>query len=193
MRRLAFVLLALGLAACAQYELVRPGPVAVRDGLTVSPALAWNRVANPALDGRVEVWTLDGPALNFLLFVAGASEGEALFKRRGAGAAAEDSPAVFRASMTAIEIRELFEQTVARAFEGAMLSSSNLEPVRLAGGDGYRFETSFIDREEVEHQGVVFTAIRGGKLYLAWFQGTRLYHYPRYRDEVERMLREMRA
>jgi hypothetical protein len=132
--------------------------------------------------------------LDTVVFVGGIASGEPLFRRRRAPnepVRPVEPTAPYRAGMTSIEIRQLFEDTVARVYETALVSTRNLAPNPVAGGDGFRFETLLTGRDEVAREGVVYGAVRGGKLYLVWFQGTQLYHFGRHVADVERMIGTM--
>jgi hypothetical protein len=179
---------ALLLAACAPFALVTPQRQTVAGVISVEPGIRWNRVEMSPYQGRVEVWTLDGLALNALVFFAGVSDGEPLFVSRSLAASPQqEQPPVFRSSMNPLEIQELFDATVARNFRTSIIESRNLKPVEVAGVPGFRFEARFIGRDEVERSGVFLGTVRGGKLFGAWFQGARLHYFHRYVPEVERM------
>jgi len=187
--RLLVLLGAALLGGCAQYVLVNPERQTVGDVISVEPGLRWNKVAMPSIQGNVQVWTLDGPALNTLVFFTGVPDGQPLFTRRlppGANPAQQEKPPVFRATMNLVEIQELLEATLARTFQTTVVEGRNLKPVPFAGS-GFRFETRLLGRDEVERAGVFVGTIRGGKLYGAWFQGARLHYFTRYLPEFDRM------
>lgn len=195
MRKFVLVI-ALALAGCAvPYTLVPPQRQPVGDVLSVEPGAAWNRVGSPEYDGKVEVWTLDGPVLNTLVFVLGVPDGEPVFRRRGApGASAneEEKPPLFRHTMTGIEIQELIKDTVSRTLQTPMAEAGNLRPATLDGVPGFRFETRVVGRDEVERSGSAVFAVKDGKLYLVWFQGARLHYYQRHLPEYERVVASVR-
>ncbi len=181
--------LLLALAGCAPYTLVSPERQTVAGVISVAPGVRWNRLAVTDFAGSVEVWTLDGPVLNTLVFFTGVADGEPLFTRRTpAGAPAPEKPAVFRATMNAVEVQELLEATVARYFQTTIAEGRNLKPVSIANGQGFRFETRLVGKDEVERDGVFVGTIRRGKLYGAWFQGAKLHYFARYLPEFDRMV-----
>jgi hypothetical protein len=47
------------LSACAHYTLVEPAQRDMGGGYSVEPQIAWNR----SVQGKIEIWTIDGPAL----------------------------------------------------------------------------------------------------------------------------------
>lgn len=190
------MLLVLVLAACATpYTLVEP----VRQtagGLSVEPGLRWNALGHSPWEGRVAVWTLDGPALNTLLIVGGTADGEPIFTRKsaiGATAARQEAPPVFRRSMNSLEIAELFQATIARNYQTTLAEVSGVKPARFLGQAGFRFDTRFAGRDEVERDGTLVGTVRDGKLYAVWFTGTRLHHYRRYLPEFERICESARV
>ncbi len=176
------------LAACAAYSLVKPERQTVGGVISVQPGMAWNKVAMHNYQGHIEVWTLDGPILNTLLFFTGVPDGQPLFTVRAAGAPEGEKPPVFHATMNAIEIQELLEATVSRHFQTTIVEGRNLKPVPIANGQGFRFETRMIGRDEVERDGVFVGTIRNQKLYGAWFQGAKLHYYARYLPEFDNMV-----
>ena len=91
-----------GVGGFGGYSLVQPGPRAVAaDRLTVSPPQAWNRVPRGFYDIREEEnWTLNGPILDSVSFVAGLKDGKAIVRQRRR----EDRLVpVFRAAMTPLQ------------------------------------------------------------------------------------------
>lgn len=186
--RLLAVVAALAMfSACVPYTLIAPERQTVGGTISVQTGLKWNKVAMPAFGGKVEAWTLDGPALNTLMFFTGVPDGEPLFWRT-AGASQQEKPPVFRATMNPFEVRELLDATVARFFQTTIAESRNLKPEAVANGQGFRFETRMIGRDEVERDGVFVGTIRGGKLYGAWFQGAKLHYFNRYLPEFDRIV-----
>ena len=183
----AAVLLAAGCAT--PYVLVQPERQTVGGVISVQPAMKWNKVTITDYRGNVEVWTLDGPVLNTLVFFTGVRDGEPLFTRaQRPGQPAPEKPAVFRATMNPVEVQELLEATVARYFQTTIAEGHNLKAVPMANGQGFRFETRLIGRDEVERDGVFVGTIRAGKLYGAWFQGAKLHYFSRYLPEFDRLL-----
>jgi hypothetical protein len=183
----AAVLLASGCAT--PYVLVQPERQTIGGVISVQPGMKWNKVTITDYRGNVEVWTLDGPVLNTLVFFTGVRDGEPLFTRaQRPGQAAPEKPAVFRATMNPVEVQELLEATVARYFQTTIAEGRNLKPVPIANGQGFRFETRLIGRDEVERDGVFVGTVRAGKLYGAWFQGAKLHYFSRYLPEFDRLL-----
>lgn len=181
--------------AAAPYTLVPVERQVVGGGLSIEPGSAWNRVNHVLYEGKLDVWTLDGMTLNSLMFFHGVADGEPILKPRrvlAGGADKEEKPPVFRSAMTPLEIQELFEDTLARIYQTPIVEARHLKPATLAGEGAFRFETRVVGRDEVERQGTAVGAVRGGKLYLLWFQGAKLHYYDRYLPEFERIVASAR-
>jgi hypothetical protein len=178
------------LAACTPFTLIAPERQIVGGVISVQPGMKWNRITMSAYRGNVEAWTLDGPTLNTLLFFTGVPDGEPLFTRAAdaAQAAQQEKPAVFRSTMNPVEVQELLEATMARYFQSTIAEARNLKPAPVANGQGFRFETRLVGRDEVERDGVFVGTIRNGKLYGAWFQGAKLHYFKRYLPEFDQMV-----
>ena len=191
MKRLPIILLlTLLLAGCVTpYAIVNPERQTVGDVISVQPGVKWNKVGFSGYEGNVEVWTIDGPQLNTLVFFTGVRDGEPLFTRRTANPEQQEKPPVFRATMNPLEVQELLEATVARFFQTTLAEGRNLNPETIAEGRGFRFETRLVGRDEVERLGIFVGTIRNKKLYGAWFQGARLHYFKRYEPEFDRLVK----
>ena len=176
------------LAGCAQnYTLVKPERQTVGGAISVEPGIKWNKVNLHAYRGRVEVWTLDGPALNTLLFLDGIADGEPLFTVMRRDGSTPKAP-VFRSSMNPLEVQELLQATVALYFQTTLAETHDLRPAKVGPDGGFRFETRLVGRDEVERDGVFVGTIRNGRLYGGWFQGAKLHYFHRYLPEFDRMV-----
>jgi len=190
--RRALLLLALLLGACAApYALVQPGRQIVAGALSVQPGIAWNRINAPPWEGKVEVWSLDGPALDSLTFIVGTGDGEPLLWRKLRTGGAAPLPA-FRRDMTGIEIAELFTATLARNHLTPIVEVTSVAPAQLGAAPGFRFEIRYVGRDEVERAGTAVGTVRAGRLHLLWFEGARSDHYRRHLAEFERIVASVR-
>ncbi|HXZ92069.1 MAG TPA: hypothetical protein VEG36_04235 [Burkholderiales bacterium] len=194
MTKLATAVLVVALlAGCVStYALVEPKRQTVGGAISVEPSLKWNKLGSSNAKGRIEIWTLDGPELNTLVFFTGVPDGEPLFERASADASRAEKPPVFRSSMNPLEIQELLEATVRRFFQTTLAEERNLRPQPVAEGRGFRFDTSMTGQDGVERSGVFAGAIRGGKLYGAWFQGAKLHYFERYLPEFDHIVASAR-
>jgi hypothetical protein len=180
----AALLAALGVlaAGCDRYTLVANGPVTMDSTYTVEPQIAWNRHS----DGNSEIWTVDGPALEEVRFVNGLEDGDRLFS----GADAKKLP-TFGAKMTAVEVLEFFEQSFIRA--GVLdMKTRGLRPARFGGADGFRFEFTYSLEDGLEREGLAAGMLRGGKLYMIVYSGTRLHFFGKYKAVAERVIASVR-
>ena len=190
LRRVAVLACALLLSSCAVYSLVQPGGrVTIANGLSVEPGKAWNHMYD-ILEANVYVWTMDGPLLNTLGFVAGLENGASILRTP---TSAQPMP-VFRSTMGPSEVAELFEASLMRTAEnGAMVRTTRLRPATFAGRPGFRFDFTFIDQaDDVERRGIAAGTIHEGRLYLIFFHGARMHYFPRHLDEAEGIIRSAR-
>jgi hypothetical protein len=183
---LAFPLI---LAGCAGFSMVPPGPVAAK-GMQVTPLTAWNRFNNPRHPTHLEVWTRDGPILDMLVFVGGVADGAPLLALEG-NDGGNPLPA-FRSSMSPSDIEALFEATVARVRGPRSVTTSGLRPAEFLGGEGFRFEFGYLGSDEVDRHGAATAIVRGGRLYMIAFEGTRLLQFPRGIGEAESIMANAR-
>src|SRR3546814_12950915 len=79
--------------------------------------------------------------------------------------------------MTSSEVVELWEATMTKVFKTTLAEGKNVQPVKFAGMDGFRFDFNYVPKDEVDRKGVGFGAVKDGRLYLIFFSGTKLYHY----------------
>ncbi len=181
-RPASFFILALLVAACARYSLVKPVKVLIGDVYSVDAQIAWNKKT----EGKAEIWTVDGPLLQELRFIKGIEDGDALFR----GGFGKKFPP-FKSKMTAIEIKELFEASLAQ-IGLARLKTLNLRPNDFGKVAGFRFEFTYVLKNGLEKQGFALGAVIDEKLHMIIYSGTRLHYYPKHKDEVERLIRSIR-
>ena len=179
---------AFSLSACTTISEIRPGEKVVINGsLAVQPSKSWSQVSTFALYGaHVVVWTMDGPELDKLCFVA-ALENNASIHADRPGKTPEPR---FRSNMAATEVMELFEAAYSRpASTPVIFKTSGLRPAKFGGVDGFRFDFNFVDQaDEIERKGIAVGAIHKGKLYLAFYHGARIHYFGKNLPEVERII-----
>jgi len=187
--QVAAFMLALALAACTNFGLIEPKRVTLQGALSVEPGIAWNQLGTDVFGSQPHVlWTADGPLLNRLVFYAGVADGKALV----ASGARGERPPPFRATMSATEVMELFEATLIRLFQAKAVTARGLRPLNFGGAPGFRFEISYVGPDELERDGLAAGSVHFDKLYLIYFEGTRLYHFDKYLNEVERIVASAR-
>ncbi len=170
------------LAACAQYSLVEAKKQKIGSAYTVEAQIAWNKHS----EGKVELWTVDGPALEAVRFFKGLDDGDSLFKRpRGSGAKVKYP--IYKTGMTPNDVMELTVDSIARAGAGEV-QASRLRPAQFGSVPGFRFELTFLSKDGLEMQGSAAGAVLEDKLHLILYTGARIHYYPKYRDHVEQLL-----
>ncbi len=170
------------IAACAQYTLVKPERVSIGGAYTVESQIFWSKVTK----GKTEIWTVDGPLLQELRFVKGLEEGGKLFRGKD-----RDKMPPFNSKMTAIEIKEFFEASLAFV-NVPQVKTANLRPENFGNVPGFRFEFTFATQDGLEKQGFVVGAVKDEKLYLIVYNGARLHYYGKHKEDVERLIHSIR-
>ena len=183
MRRIATIaVLLITLTACAQYSLVEARTQKIGGAYTVDAQIAWNKHA----EGKVEIWTADGPGLEALRFIKGLNDGDALFTRP-VGTAKEIKFPAYRVGMTASEVMEFVVDSLGRA-GAAEVEARGLQPARFGAVPGFRFELTFATAQGLEMSGLAAGAVIEDALHLILYTGARVHYFPKYRDDVERLL-----
>ena len=189
MRRLGLLLLVSVLAAgCAMVTLVEPKATSIGDAYTVEPQIRWASV--PARSG-MDLWTVDGAALDSITFVKGLADGEVMLRGAVQGGPPEDKRPKFRAQMTPSDIAELVIDSYA-LLGHQKIETASLRPAKFGSAEGFRFEMGWVTRGGLEIQALVAGAVVKGKLHLIIYSGTRAHYFPKYRDDVERVLASIR-
>ena len=170
------------LAACAQYSLVEAKKQKIGGAYTVDAQIAWSKHS----EGKVELWTVDGPALEAVRFFKGLSDGDALFKRPR-GAAKEVKYPTYKVGMTANDVMDLTVDSIVRAGAG-QVKAGNLRPAQFGSVSGFRFELTFLSKDGLEMRGSAAGAVLEDKLHMILYTGARVHYYPKYRDHVEQLL-----
>jgi hypothetical protein len=193
MRFIAVIALALLVGACTQYALVQPQRVTVKGALSVEPDSAWNRINQNDISGRsdTEVWTADGPLLNTLTFFAGIEDSKPLFVQTAEQEKRDKLP-IFRSTMSPSEVMELVEATYAKMSQSSLTKTRELRPDTFVGKDGFRFDMSYVGKDEVDREATAVGTVHQGRLYMIVYQGTRLYHHSLRRQQVERIIQTAR-
>jgi hypothetical protein len=182
-RALLLVLLVTG---CAPYALVEPKRIAIDNGLTVEPQIAWTRPNPDSIQkrGPTQAWTVDGFALDEVLFYPGIADGQPLARQVDG----QEKLPVFKKDLTAPEIMDLLEATVRRANQTTLTETHNLRPADFGGVPGFRFEMNVVLKDELPRKAIAAGAVSDGKLYMIVYQAPRLYYFDKYADVVERII-----
>lgn len=175
------------LAGCQAYTLAESGKsVQLAKTFSITPARDWNLAVN----GQVQIWTIDGPVLQRMRVFNGIESGEPLVKALSSDK--DRKPPVFENGMSPIEIRDLFVATIAR-IDQFNLETGALRPATIGDTDGFRFEYSYTDKNGVDRRGFVLATNQKKRLYLFDYEAVSLYYYDRYLDEAEQLVKSLRA
>jgi hypothetical protein len=198
--KLIVAALALALAGCSSlggagegfgsqyYSLVRVRSVQVGDGsMAVTPPRPWNRTRKLFLfdDVRwVEDWTLNGPLLDGMSFIAGLPSGKYLIRQRRT----EDRQVPrFRSDMTAPEVTAMLE-SLYRVRGGSIdFRTTALQPRPFLGANGFQFDFEHLDSDELWRRGRAVGAVIDGRLYLILFDAARSHYYGNAIGDFEAM------
>ena len=167
-----------GESGISDYALVRVHRVEVADGsLTVVPPRPWNRHRPTFFDDirQVEDWTLNGPILDGISFVAGLKGGQYLIRQ---SRRADQQVPKFRADMTPPEITAMLE-SLYRVRGGTVdFRTLSLQPRPFLGSSsGFQFDYEHLDDDEVWRKGRAVGAVIGDQLYLVLFDAARSHYY----------------
>lgn len=195
---------ALSLSACSSvdgggggfgspYRLVRAGQVInVGNGaMSVTSPREWNRTERSVFqDVRwVEDWTLNGPYLDGISFIAGLPHDKRLIRQEHK---ADRQVPKFRSDMTAPEIAALLE-TLYRVEGGAVdFKTLALAPRAFLGANGFQYDYEHLDGDEVWRKGRAVGAVIDGKLYLMLVDAARAHYYPNVLPDFEAMVASAR-
>ena len=181
------------LSACAHYTLVEPAKRDMGGGsYSVEPQIAWNR----SVQGNVELWTVDGPALAAVHFFNGIGDGQNLYPFYGKSTRKAKLPK-FNKTMTASEVQEFIVDSMMAPYHrtlvgpnmiGTGVQTSHLRPFKFGSHPGFRFELSFLSEEGLEYEGFVVGAVKDDRLYLIGYSGTREYYFPKYKETAEKII-----
>lgn len=175
------------------YSLVRVRSVQVGDGsMAVTPPRPWNRTRKLFLfdDIRwVEDWTLNGPFLDGLSFVAGLPSGRYLIRQRRT----EDRQVPkFRSDMTAPEITAMIESLYRVRGGSVDFRTTSLQPRRFLGVNGFQFDFEHLDSDELWRRGRAVGAVIDGELYLILFDAARSHYFANAIGDFEAMVASAR-
>jgi hypothetical protein len=189
--RRALVALAMGLwlSGCAHYTLINPGNVKVAGCCSLETPIAWSR----SEEGRMEVWTVDGPALEAIYFFKGIADGETLFR----APSEKVKLPKFRKTMVESEIVEFVVDSLETAGQigyyvsslvGTNVQAVGLRPFKIGSDFGFRFELAYLSGNGLEYEALVAGIVENEKLFLVAYAGTRQYYFPKYKSQAEQVM-----
>lgn len=192
-RRAAQALMALALVASplaavqASWKLVsHAAPVKVaKGGMTVTAGEDWNRFTGRAIP-KGETWSLDGPSLNTLYFVADLAPGETLLK----DAAKKDRPLpTFADKAQLTDIADFVESSIRVSLNTSDYQTTTVEPIKFLGADGVRFAFQYaVTGNPLPYQGLAEAALINGHLYAILYAAPKLYYFDRDQAKVRAIM-----
>ncbi|WP_425407075.1 hypothetical protein [Hwanghaeella sp.] len=171
-------------AACQGYTLVKGGsPVEIASGMKATPARSWSKLSS----GKYQLWTVDGPVLQQILFGAAIQDGEELFPNENNR---KQKLPEFKKSMSELEVAELYRDTMLK------LGASNFDlldirPKTVGGKQGFRFEFDFTMEQGLQKSGVGEAVLEGDKLYYVIYTGAKLHYYPKNLPDAEQVMQSV--
>lgn len=172
------------LAGCAGYSLVKGGKRVSIGPMSVEAPRDWNHWRGA---DNMEFWTLDGAALQHILFVKGIGNDEVPWRTGGD----PDSVPKFRKGMSAIEIRELIQATMANEdFQNIRIA--DLKPAIFGGHPGFSFAMTMTSKKGLDMKGVAQGAVIKDKLYMTIYRGTALHFFDRGLADYEKIAGSLR-
>lgn len=173
------------LAGCAGYSLVKGGErVSIGSAMSVEAPRDWNHWRGA---GGTEFWTLDGPALQHILFVEGVSNDEVPWATQQN----EEEAPKFRKGMSAIEISELIQATMANE-ELQNIRIADLKPATFGGHPGFSFTMTMTSKKGLDMKGIARGAVIKDKLYMTIYRGTALHFFDRALADYEKIAGSLR-
>jgi hypothetical protein len=171
------------------YSLVRPARV-IRVGsgaMTVTAPHEWNRADRSFFsDIRwVEDWTLNGPYLDGISFVAGLPDNQRLLRE---DYKADRQVPRFRQSMTAPEVAGLIESLYRVAGGATEFKTLQLAPRTFLETPGFQLDYEHLDGDEVWRRGRAVGSVIDGRLYLIMLDAARMHYYPAALPDFEAMV-----
>jgi hypothetical protein len=180
-----FIFSLLSLSACTPYFSLINEHQGIQVGNTflVESPIAWSKHS----DSSSEIWTIDGPFLQRLVFIFGIEDGQPLVKP---SSQTEQMP-VFRKDMSPLEIKELWEATMVRA-GNHQITVKNMKPAQIDQLECFEFEFTFTTQDGLDYSGYIIAGVKDSKLIGIKYEGTSLYHYEKHLKEAQQIIHSVR-
>jgi hypothetical protein len=154
--------------------------------LQVDTSLDWARIKLP----RIELWTIDGLALNQFVIVSGVRPNENVFLGSKERKRRPDGP-WYRPGMRPDEIRDVILDGLRQ--EGwSNVSASNLRPARFGAVQGLRFEAQLTHQNGLRYKATFGAAEHNSRLTHFFWTAPAEYYYDRDIAAVNRMIDSLR-
>ena len=180
-----------GLGGFNYFSLVRPRAQTVAGGrMVVTPGIPWNRMPRGRYDiPREENWTLNGPALDGISFIAGVENNKRIVVQwRKEDRKVPD----FRADMTPQEIADMIESYYMIRGGSVEFNTTGLRPRTFMGQPGFQLDYTHLGGDELRRQGRAVGAVINQRLYLILFDAAQMHYFPAGIQEFERIVESAR-
>jgi len=174
------------LSSCAHYTVVKTGKQTI-GSMTVMPSHEWNRVPAGASLGGLPTWTADGVSLDTVTFFADVKDGNTLIKPEKK----DDQYPVFQANMLPTELVDVFESTLAKAYQAKISRSGKLTPLMVDNRPGFQYTFEFVTPDELTRKGYIAGVIKDDHLQMIFYQATKLYYFDHQFQNVRNMVKSM--
>jgi len=164
---------------CTQSTLVETGQQTIKS-IVVTPTNEWNQVPKMFSIAGLPTWTIDGVSLNSLSFISDIKDGETLIKNSNN----KEYP-IYTSDMLPTELAELFESSIAIAFQGKVTEPGKLRPIKIGGHHGFEYNFEFVADDELLRKGYVAAAIKDEKLHLIFYQAAKLHYFDNNLESVK--------
>jgi hypothetical protein len=172
------------MTGCAGYSLVKGGERVSIGSMSIEAPRDWNHWRGA---GGTEFWTLDGPVLQHILFVQGIGNDEVPWSTGGD----PDGVPKFRKGMSAIEISELIQATMANEeFQNTRIT--DLKPATFGGHPGFSFAMTMTSKKGLDMKGIALGAVVEDKLYMTVYRGAALHFFDRGFADYEKISASLR-
>lgn len=153
--------------------------------LSAEPVGDWNRLKYR--EGQnVEVWTLDGPLLNRVVFFGGVDTGKPLLKEEDKKRAPLPK---FSDTMLLTDIPGLLESTYRTQGRVSQIEIETQEPTKVSGKQAVRFTYRFVRGEDdVLRRGEGVGAISNKKLYMVIYEAPALHFFAKDLEKYRQLV-----
>lgn len=186
MKRLFIITAIALLSSCAQYSVVESGQQTIGP-MTVTPSHEWNKVPKNASLGGLPTWTADGITLDTITFFADIEDGKTLIEPKKK----DEQYPIFQANMLPTELVDVFESTLAKAYQAKITQSGQLKPLMLDGTPGFQYTFEFVTPDELTRKGYIAGIIKNNNLHMVFYQAAKLYYFDHQYQNVENMVNGM--
>ena len=162
-----------------------PGRVKIGDFYTVETKISWSKISA----NKTTTWTVDGPLIHGIIFINSILDGEPLFLIASKD---EEKLPKFKAGMTPLELRELFEASLMAA-DAQSVKVTQLKPSNFGKLSGFSFEYNYKTKEGLEMKGIGLGVVHKDVFYALSYFGPKLFYFDKHKDEVETIFNSIKV